>query len=329
MKIRFWNPGYAYNKIRDEIRDEDDRVLSQGQLILRKDVEDFEANLAQYVGTKYAVAVASGTDALLLSLKILGIGQGDEVITTAYTFRATVEAIHHVGATPVLVDLDDDWKKHITHRTKAVIPAHLEGRTLIWEPEPGIHMVEDACQAIGAKPQTGVFACYSFYPAKILGCYGDGGAITTNDEKLYEELKIMRNHYKGDWKPYGFNSRLDNREAAALNVKMRYLPEYIARRKDIARRYDNGLKGVITPEPREVYQDYVIVTRERDQLYEFLAEKGVETMKNEYPFPAELVKGPKTRFYESNSLRIPCNPELTDMEVDYVIKCINSYGDLR
>lgn len=329
MRVRFWNPGYAYQKIRDEIRDEDDRVLSQGQLILRQDVEDFENNLARYVGTKYAVAVASGTDALILSLKILDIGQGDEVITTAYTFRATVEAIHHVGATPVLVDLDEDWKKYITHKTRAVIPAHLEGRTLNWEPEPGIHMIEDACQAIGAKEQTGVFACYSFYPAKILGCYGDGGAITTNDEELYNELKIMRNHYKGDWSKYGFNSRLDNREAAVLNVKFKYLADHIARRKEIAHRYDRELKGVVTPEPREVYQDYVIVSRERDQLYEFLAEKGIETMKNEYPFPVDLVKGPKTRFYEANSLRIPCNPELTDMEVDYVIKCINSYGDLR
>lgn len=327
MNVKFWNPGLAYSKIRDEIREEDDRVLSHGQLILREDVERFERNIAAFVGTDYAVAVASGTDALLLSLKVLGIGIGDEVITTSYTFRATVEAIHHSGARPVLADIGEDWKKYRTKDTKAIIPAHLEGRVMDWEPEDGIFMVEDACQAIGAAPVKGVTACYSFYPAKILGCYGDGGAIVTNDKETAEELKIMRNHYKGDWSKYGYNSRLDNREAAALNIKIQYLRENIAKRKRIARIYDTSLRIDGKPEPRAVYQDYVITHPERDQLYEFLKERGIETMKNEYPFPKELIKGPKARIYEACSLRIPCHPDMLDEEIQYVIESINAYGN--
>lgn len=326
MRVKFFNPALAYQAIKPVVDDEMQRVLGNGDLILRRDVEKFEENLAAYVGADYAVAVASGTDALILSMKILGIGPGDEVITTSYTFRATVEAIHHVGATPVLADIGEDWKKYKTDKTKAIIPAHLEGRTMNWEPEGGIYMIEDSCQAIGAKEQTGVFACYSFYPAKILGCYGDGGAITTNDQILYEELKIMRNHYKGDWKQYGYNSRLDNLQAAVLNVKLDYLAENIERRKEIACRYDRELKGCELPEPREVYQDYVLIHQDRDGLYDFLSERGIECMKNEYPFPAELTKGPKARLYEATSLRIPCNAELRDEEVDYVVETINAYG---
>lgn len=326
MKIRFFDPALAYQKIKPVIDDEMQRILGNGDLILRRDVEKFEENLATYVGADYAVAVASGTDALILSMKILGIGPGDEVITTSYTFRATVEAIHHAGATPVLADIGEDWRKYKTERTKAIIPAHLEGRTMNWEPEGGIYMIEDSCQAIGAKEQTGVFACYSFYPAKLLGCFGDGGAITTNDQILYEELKIMRNHYKGDWKLYGYNSRLDNLQAGVLNVKIDYLADNMERRRAIARRYDRELKGCMLPEPREIYQDYVLTHPERDQLYEFLRERGIETMKNEYPFPADLVKGPKARLYEATSLRIPCNAELEDFEVEYIINCINSYA---
>jgi dTDP-4-amino-4,6-dideoxygalactose transaminase len=327
--IRFFNPGLAYTKIRHEIDPVIERVLSTGQLILRQDVEEFEQNLAKYVGTKYAVAVASGTDALMLTLKALNIGLGDEVICPSYTFRATVEAIVMVGATPVLTDLGEDWRKYRTERTQAIIPAHIAGDTLDWFPEPGIVMIEDACQAIGAKPVEGIAACYSFYPAKLLGCYGDGGGIATNDEELYMELKGIRNHYKDDWKPYGWNSRLDNLQAAILNVKIKHLPASIWRRKIIASEYDKGMPSVIErPRLRNVYQDYIVAFKdesERDTVQAFLADKGIETMKNGYPFPEHSPKGARTLNYEARSLRLPCNEVITDAEVKTIIEALHEY----
>lgn len=326
-KVRFFDPGLTYVKIRNEMRDAIDYVLTKGDLILRQDVEDFEAKLAEYVGTKYAVGVASGTDAIILSLVAAGVKPGDEVITTSHSFRATVEAIHHVGAKPVLVDLGEDWKKAITPLTKAVIPAHIAGEVTDWEPVPGITMIEDACQAIGAAPIKGLTACYSFYPAKVLGCYGDGGGIATNDERLYERLKIMRNHYKGDWGPVGYNSRLDNLQAAVLNIKMKYLPAAIKRRKEVAEMYDKGLAHLPVGRPleREVYQDYIITCENREAMYAYLQNRGIETMKNEYPYPSTVRKGPKSLEYEAKSLRLPCNPDLTDEEVAYVITTINEF----
>jgi dTDP-4-amino-4,6-dideoxygalactose transaminase len=328
MQVKFFDPGLNYVKHRNEMRDAMDYVLAKGDLILRGDVEEFEQKFADYVGTKYAVGVASGTDALILSLKAAGVRAGDEVIAPSYSFRATVEAIHHVGAKPVLVDLGEDWQKYITPHTKAVIPAHIAGEVLDWEPVEGITMIEDACQAVGAAPVKGLTACYSFYPAKILGCYGDGGAIATNDKQIYDHLKIMRNHYKGDWGPYGYNSRLDNLQAAVLNIKLKYLPEAIKRRKEIAVKYDEGLATLAIGRPvtRETYQDYIIVLEtpeDVENLSRHLSLKGIETMRNGYPYPGELTKGPKTERYEACSLRLPCHPDLTDEQVQYVIDAIN------
>lgn len=327
VKVRFFDPGLNYVRHRAEMRDAIDYCLTRGDLILRQDVEEFEKKFAEYVGTQFAIGVASGTDALILSLKAAGIGPGDEVITTSHSFRATVEAIHHVGATPVIADLNEDWRPYRTEKTKAIIPTHIAGDVLPWSPDPGIIMIEDACQAVGAAPVTGLTACYSFYPAKILGCYGDGGAIATNDEALYEKLKIMRNHFKGDWGPYGYNSRLDNLQAAVLNIKMKYLSEDIARRKEIAEKYDRGLEHLPVGRPveRKVYQDYIITVDDRDALHNFLSNFGVETLKNEYPYPADLQKGPKATEYEANSLRLPCNPDITDEQVHLVIEKINEF----
>jgi len=198
--IRFFNPGLAYQNIKPEIDAEMQRVLAAGDLILRKDGEEFEKNLAEYVGTKYAVAVASGTDALILTLKAAGLNSGDRVLVPSYTFRATVEAIKHAGGIPVLYDLTD----FISFAdVEFWIPAHIAGEVpsdfehLITRARINtVKVIEDACQAIGADAVRGLAACYSFYPAKILGCYGDGGAVATNDEKLYKKLLYLRNHYK-------------------------------------------------------------------------------------------------------------------------------------
>jgi len=338
QKVPFVNYPKAYDNIMPEVLSEVDRVLSEGDLILREDVEIFEQNLAELVGTKYAVGLNSGTDALFLSLKLAGVGPGDEVITVGHTFHATVEAIHWNGATAVLVDVGEDSlmdmdavKKAITKKTKAIIPVQLMGdvcdmeklRTF-WN---GI-VIEDACQALGAiyKPKS-LTQCWSFFPAKILGSYGDAGAITTDDEALAKEMKDMRQHYKYNPGKYGFNSRMDNIQAAILNVKLGFLQDAVTRRKRVATMYDWGLKDldIKLPKRRWIYQDYIIRTKERDSLASFLKNRRVETMLNEYHFPNDLPKPKATIQLEKETLRIPCNETLEDDDVEYVISQIRKF----
>lgn len=330
-KVRFFDPARSYRKIKPEIDAVMQDVLDRGDLILRKDVEQFEENLASVVGTKHAVAVASGTDALILSLKAAGIKPGDRVLAPSYTFRATVEAIHHVGAIPVLYDLGDT---EFNADVQGILVAHIAGEIsesleslLLLAQSLNIPLIEDAAQAITAATVRGVAATYSFYPAKILGCYGDGGAVCTNDDKLAAEVRLLRNHCKGDWGPYGYNSRLDNLQAAVLNVKLKHLAGDIQARKYIARRYDAALVGVGLPPMRDVYQDYIIWCHVRDELREFLTGRGIESMDNGYPFPSALTKGPATLLLEANTLRIPCNPDMTDEEIDAVIHTINDFSN--
>lgn len=325
--VRFFDPAKNYLKIKPEIDATMQDVLARGDLILRKDVEDFEASFAAYVGTRFAVGVASGTDALILSLRAAGLQPGEKVLCPSYTFRATIEAVVHAGGIPILYDMEGELD--ITPDVRFFIPAHIAGEVGKYTLPENMIVIEDAAQAIGAAPVTGLTACYSFYPAKILGCYGDAGAIATNDEELYNKLKQMRNHFKGDWGPVGYNSRLDNLQAAVLNVKLKYLPAAITRRKEIARYYDETLPSQIKrPTVREVYQDYIIQLADeatRDGLFDFLAGAGVETLKNGYPFPNVTPKLIKAAIYEKITLRIPCNPDLEDAEVEFVVAKINDY----
>lgn len=341
--IRFFNPGLGYRKHKAEIDAEIERVLTAGDLILRKDVEDFEQNLADFVGVKYAVGLNSGTDALYLALKAAGIGPGDKVITSSHTFVATVQVIELCGATPVLRDMNDGV---LIGGAKAIIPCHIAGEfefnTADHGPgsmeeivkiahRDGAIVIEDACQALGAMQggkaagSFGLAGCFSFYPAKILGAYGDAGALVTNDENVYNEVKELRNHYKKDYSKWGINSRLDNLQAAILNIKMKYLPEVLARRQKIAEMYTDKLIWPRTPKHTKgrVWQDYIIQCARRDKLYEYLKDKGIETMKNEYPFP--ITKGPKSVHFESQSLRLPINENLTDEEVNEIIDAINNF----
>lgn len=327
--VKFFDPSKSYLAHKEEFDSEMQRVLTAGDLILRKDLEEFEKNLAQFTGSAYAVGLNSGTDALYLALKALGIGPGDEVITSSYTFVATVQVINQLGARPILVDLGDDWQEKITHRTRAVIPCHIAGEVSLWQPIDNIPMIDDSCQALGAKGLQGKIQCWSFYPAKILGAFGDAGAITTNDEKLANEIREMRHHWKTDYSDWGINSRLDNLQAAVLNVKMKYLPSTLERRKQIAEIYIASLPWAAVPKATEdrVWQDFIIhVSEHRDDLYAFLKSKGVETMKNEYPFP--IRKLPKSTHFEESSLRLPINEVITDEEVRYVIDCIRVFYDL-
>ena len=331
MIIKFFQPSLAYKKHRQQYLDEFDRILSAGDLILRQDVEEFEKNFASFVGKKYCVGLNSGTDALYLSLWALGIGKDDEVIVPSHTFVASVQVINQLGATPVLVDMDETWDTFVTEKTKALLPTHIAGATLGWKPT-GIPIIEDACQALGAVGVgKGLIQCWSFYPAKILGAYGDAGAITTDDESLANEIRELRNHYKKDYSKWGINSRMDNLQAAILNIKLKYLPKAINRRAEVAERYYNGLKnlekdGKIKLPNRQigrVYQDFIVRTEQRDTLFEYLKEHGIETMKNEYPMP--IKKLPRAKQYEAETLRIPCNESLTDREVCYVIEKLHEF----
>jgi dTDP-4-amino-4,6-dideoxygalactose transaminase len=330
MKVPFIKFGQNYLNIKTEIDEAIQRTLSNGDLILRKDVEEFEESFAKYVGTKYCVALNSGTDALYLALKAIGIKPGNRVLVPSHTFVATVQVVNQVGAIPIVYDMDIPSYGGLVH---AYVASHIAGELspipeLSSSQVKTVPVIEDACQALGAlKNPTSAAQAWSFYPAKTLGCYGDGGALTTNDEQVYNYVKEARNHFKTDYSEWGINSRLDNVQAAILNVKLKYLPIYLETRKQWAERYDKGLKGVGLPKVRDVYQDYIIQTPKRDELYDFLKERGIETMKNEYPMP--IGKLPRAQKFESEGLRLPVCPENTAEEIDYVIETINTFTDLQ
>lgn len=341
MKVRFFNPGYGYECNRDEILGEIDRVLKAGDLILRKDVEDFEAKVAAYTDTEYCVALNSCTDALYLALRYLKIGKGDLVVVPSRTFVASAQVIVQCGGTPVFYDLEEDFDSWDWSRVKAIIPVHIEGafdtqfaKLLEKAQVNNIPVIEDAAQAFGAVDENGrkaggigLAGCFSFYPAKTLGAYGDAGALVTNDKDLYEWVKGARNHFKEDARDWGVNSRLDNVQAAVLNVKFKIYDAALARRKQIAEMYTSAFSGLGMALPihtdGRIWQDYIVRTPKRDELYDFLKVNSVETMKNNYPFP--VPKMPLAQQYEDETLRLPCNELLSDEEVNYVIELIKDF----
>ena len=364
-KVRFVNYPEHYGRIWDEVMSAVSDCLSKGDLIVRQQLEDFEANLAKFVGTKYAIGLNSGTDALLLSLKAAGIGKGDEVITVSHTFVATLMSIVFNGATPKLVDIGEDMEmdvtlleKAITKKTRAIIPVHLNGRMTEMRVvnkianEHKLIVVEDAAQALGARVgnlnsgATGLTGCFSFYPAKILGCAGDGGALVTNDDEIARKVKLLRDHgFKrdtNDFLMFGFNSRLDNVQAAILNVKMKYLPNWITRRREIAAIYDDGLKDIdelkLPPGPDagndffDVYQNYVIRSNKRDDLNAFMKKNEIETLiswpKPNHTHPAlglTQFKLPMTETISKTVISLPLYPEISDDDVKYVIETIKRF----
>jgi len=308
-----------YRTIRDEVRAAIDDVLESMQLTIGPNVKAFDQEFAAFCGAKHAIGVGSGTDALQLAIRALGISSGDEVITVSHTFFATVEAILYSGARPILVDVDEktfnmDYAaavQAITPRTKAIMPVHLYGRTADLKPllslakEKGLQVIEDACQAHGAVLDTGAKAgasgrvsAFSFYCSKNLGAYGEAGSITTNDDALATELRSLREHGQSTryYHPVvGYNARLDEIQAAILRIKLRKLPEWNARRIAIARHYNDRLQGsgVIVPEipegGRHVFHCYVVRVPggKRDDLRAYLSERGIGTGVH-YPVPIHL-----------------------------------------
>jgi len=363
-KVPFVNYPLQYHILEKEIDRAIKDVLNRGDLILRKDVEEFEKKLATFVGTKYAIGLNSGTDALFLSLKSAGVGQGDEVITVSHTFVASIAIIIQAGASPALVDVGEDFEmdsnkigKVITKKTKAIIPVHLNGRMcdmgkiIKIARKYNLIIIEDAAQSLGAKfkgksaGSFGLTGCFSFFPAKILGSFGDAGGITTNNKEIAQKIRLLRDHgqkTKTEILCYGWNSRLDNLQAAVLNVKFKYLPTWVKRRREIAKIYNKGLAGVkkinlppfpdSNPDYFDVYQNYVIRTEKRDKLREFLKNKGVETLVKD-PIPNHWQKGlnlfkfhlPKTERFANEIISLPMYPELTNQQVEYVIDCIRKF----
>jgi len=363
-KVPFVNYPLQYRNLEKEIDASIKSVLSRGDLLLRSDVEEFEKNLANFLGVKYALGLNSGTDALIFALRTAGIGPGDEVITVSHTFVASIAAICHIGAKPILVDVKEDFlidvdevEKVITPKTKAILPVHLNGRVCDMEKLMGIAqkhnliVIEDAAQALGAKfegKMVGTFGtagCFSFYPAKLLGAFGDAGAVATNDENIAKKIRLLRNHgqkTKTEIACYGFNSRLDNLQAAILNVKFKHFSKWIKRRRAIAQIYERGLCGIFQfktpPAPDsdsrffDVYQNYVVRARKRDRLRDFLKKKGVETLVKD-PIPNHWQKGlglsrfrlPLTERLAKEIISLPMYPELTNSQIRYVISCVKKF----
>jgi dTDP-4-amino-4,6-dideoxygalactose transaminase len=283
-----------YTALLDELKERIAEVLDSGRFILGPNVRAFEEEAAAYLGVEHAIGVANGTDALVLALDALGIGEGDEVICPSFTFYATAEAVVRRGATPVFAEIDpqtmnldpSDVGRRVTPKTKAIMPVHLFGRPAPLEAlaELGVPLVEDAAQAFGAQGtgRTGVASTYSFFPTKNLFAFGDGGLVSTDDDELAERLRLLRFHgskAKKEFELIGYNSRLDELQAAVLRVFLPHLEEWNRSRREAAARYaELGLGEVCelpTDEPAHVYHVFAVRSPERDRIAEHLAANGI------------------------------------------------------
>ncbi len=343
-------------------------VCDEQGFILGPRVVAFEESLAKYVGARYAIGCASGSDALLLSLMAMGVGQGDEVITVPFTFFATAGAVSRLGAKPVFIDIQPDTfnldptqlERAVTSRTKAIIPVHLFGQCADMPAinqiakAKRLHVIEDACQAIGAGQgglRAGVLgdtACFSFFPSKNLGGFGDGGMITTNDQGLADVLAMLRVH--GSRVRYlheavGINSRLDALQAVVLDIKLKYLDQWAEGRRRNAARYDQlfraaGLLDRVTlPSTKagnfHVYNQYTVRVSKRDELRAYLKEKGVGT-EIYYPLPMHLQSCYQDLGYRKGAfplseraaevvMSLPIYAELSDAQLTYVVDMIADF----
>ena len=363
MSVRFWEPGKEFQRIESEVMETLRDVLSNGDLIMRHHMLDFERNLAAFVGTADAVGVSNCTDGMRLLLEALGIGPGDEVITVSHTFMATMAVIHHVGATPVLVDVGDDHNMNvdlveaaITPRTKAIMPVHLNGRLCRMDrimeiaKAHDLIVVEDTAQALGGAYMGvrggawGVAGAFSFYPAKLLGAYGDAGAVVTSDLGLAARLRELRDHgrvSKTGFSGWGWNCRLDNLQAAVLDMKLKKIPDWIQQRRRLATIYDEELADVGAvkrpPAPNggpffDIYQNYVIEAERRDELVSHLAERGIETLVSPGPVPnhkqpvgLDSVSLPRTEDLCARVLSLPLNNELGEEQLLEVAAAIKGF----
>lgn len=378
-RVPFFDLSVQFNSIKDEIKSALDEVFRTQQFILGPQVQVLEEKVAQYCWTQYAIGVASGSDALLLSLMALGIGPGDEVLLPSFTFFATAGTVSRVGAVPVFVDIDPETyniapnkiEEKLTPKAKAIIPVHLFGQCADMDPllkiakEKNLSVIEDAAQALGAEyissaasegrraGQMGNLGCFSFYPTKNLGAFGDAGMVVTDHPGLAERVRLLRVHGsqpKYFHKRIGLNSRLDTIQAAILLVKFKYLEKWTTERQKKAERYRllfqdllssvHGLKlPTIQYQNRHIFHQYVIRVPERDRLRQFLTEEGIGT-DIYYPLPLHLQECYSFLKYQQGDLPIsekaseevlalPIYPELTEDQQTCVAERIRSFYQKR
>ena len=365
-KVKFFDYPLQFGVNKEKYLNIIEDTLTRGAYILGEDLERFERNLAKFINVKYAIGVSNCTNALLLSLHAAGIGPGDEVISVSHTFVATIEVIKFLGATPILIDISDDHNMDaekieaaITKKTKAIMPVQLNGhicknmnQIMDIAKKHNLLVIEDAAQSLGAHINGkyagtfGLTGCFSFYPAKLLGAFGDAGAIVTDDEAMYKKLKMLRNHGRGEGTPinmWGLNCRLDNLHGAVLDYKLTLLPDWIVRRREIAKKYYDGLsdiKELLLPEKPgadssryDVFQNYEIETENRDSLLKHMTDSGVQCPiqwggMGVHQFEALDMghfKLPRTERMFRNSLMLPLYPELEDEKIEYVISTVRKF----
>ncbi len=375
MKVPFFDLAVQFKSIEEEVKFALDEVFRTQQFILGAKVQVLEETIARYCRATYAIGVASGSDALLLSLMALGIGTGDEVLLPPFTFFATAGSVSRLGATPVFVDIDPETynidpskiEEKVSSKTKAILPVHLFGQCADMNPllkiakERKLFLIEDAAQALGAeyKPiageegrragQMGDFGCFSFYPTKNLGAFGDAGMVVTDNPDLSEKVRLLRAHgsqpkYFHRW--IGINSRLDTIQAAILLVKFRHLEKWTGERQRKAERYQllfreilSSVEGIRLPsaqyQNRHIFHQYVIRVRERDRLRKFLAEEGIGT-DIYYPLPLHLQECyaslkyrrgdlPNSEKASEEVLALPIYPELTEEQQIAVVDRIKAF----
>jgi len=364
MKVPLLDLKRQYASIKEEIDNAVHRVLENTQFILGEDVRNFEAEIAEYCGSKHAVGVASGTDALLLALRACGVGPEDEVLIPDFTYIATSNVVSRLGAVPVFVDIDGDTynldpnliEKKVSKKTKAIIPVHLFGQCADMDSileisrRHNLNVIEDAAQAIGAEYKgkkagtMGDLGAFSFFPSKNLGAAGDGGMVITDDENLAESIRKLRVH--GATQKYfhsvvGYNSRLDTLQAAILSVKLKHLDEWSDKRKEKASFYDSGLKGqgIETPKVesfnRHIYHQYTIAVEKRDQLKEHLLKNQIGCSVY-YPLALHLQECYQSLGYKEGDfpisekrskqvISLPVFPEITPEEQEFVVKTVKEF----
>lgn len=362
MQVPFVSLDRQYRELREELVAAFDRVGTSGMYIMGPELERFEEEAAAFCGTRYALGVADGSAALFLSLKALGIGSGDEVITCPNSFIASAWVIVAAGAKPVFADTAEDYNidpaavaAAITRRTRAIIPVHLTGRPAAMDEinalaaKRGIAVVEDAAQAIGARYKSrrvgslGTIGAFSLHPLKNLGIYGDGGLIATDDQGTRDRIAMLRNHglrSRDECEVWGYNSRLDPLQAAFASIKLKRLDGWNERCREIASRYREGLKDVVwvprdRPEEEPVYHNFIIQLEQRDAMIEHLTKRGVGS-RIHYPIPIHLqdcARGlghkrgdfPVAERQAARILSLPIYPELNDAEISYVIEAVRSF----
>jgi dTDP-4-amino-4,6-dideoxygalactose transaminase len=362
-RVPFVDPKTHYGRLKTEVDSAITDCLAKGDLVYRQQLKDFEQRLAAFVGVKYAVGVNSGYHALHFSLVAAGIRPGDEVVTVAHTFVGTVSAIVHCSAKPILIDVGPDYnmdpgllEQSIGPKTKAVIPVHLNGRVcdmaqiMSIAERHDLKVIEDAAQSLGAAfmgkraGSFGLTGCFSFYPFKILGGFGDGGAVTTDDPEVARIVSLLRyngeDRETGEYHYHGYTALLDNVQAAVLDAKLKHLPEWIQHRRHIAESYRQGLAGIAglrLPHFQDynffdIYQNYVARTQRRDELRQYLKDQGVETLVH-WPKPMWEHKGlglenprlPETESICREVISLPMSAETTPEHVEIAVGCIREF----